>query len=1257
MNAEQRLKLVLDFINAPTWRKAKHFLEEHPELLTNEADALLEALAAVQENDEVREQVAWRRRLLQRSRRIGIDQAFAELSLRPQPRLLKQARSALEKEGQGALDSAIAAWDNVLKDSSFSNAPEVFRAAVCHDAGRAYFRRYQVEHRSHDLERALDLWREAVKLTPPGTTERPSRLNDLGVGQSERYALTSQEKDLKGAVDAFREAVTFAAQEHPERPLYLTHLGIFLSQQFALTERDADLNSAIAAFREAAALTTSGALERPRRLTNLGTALSARYVRKEQEADLKEAVDAFKEAVTLTAPDAPERLEFLTYLGAGLLELYQRTEQGGNLDASIAAYKEALALASSDSPERATLLGDFGKSLQERYARTGQTDDLKQAITAYKKALNLTDTDSPECPIYLENLGTCLRARYRQVGRQLYIKPAIEAFRRAVDLTAPDAAERFARLNKLGSSLSARYSGTGEKEFLEQAIKAYSEALLLTESEAEVFYHRRRSESELAELLSNYGAALRKRYDRTGQAEDLDAAIHASEQAVVLTPHEGPDYPRYLSNLGSNLGRRYVRTGRKEDLSVAIATYRVAVGLDAAAPGSPGSAGRLANLGDGLRKLYALTGREQDLKEAIDVSEQALRLTDPNAPRWERSHRLNNLGNTLLARYGHTGKSEDLEAGIKHYRQAVDLTAHGIPERIDYLTNLGTALRLRYSWKEATDAYRDACRQGLESFPEKTLMGGRNWGLWALERNQWKDATEAFDFALQATERLLEAQLPRAHKEDWLVKAQGLPAAAAYALARTGALEEAVETLESGRARLLSETLERHRQDLERLPALGYSELHQDYLQASQHWEDLHYQSKPAHSEVLASQDALRSKIEAIRKVPGYETFLGALTFEQIQTAAHAGPLIYLLATVAGGLALIVPVSSDDSGQPASVQALWLDTLRSTVLQEKLLRDASEQSLGGYLGAYARHVDARNSAAFAAWLEALEQMSRWLGEVLMGPLLEALKLMPAEGTDERDWLPRVTLVATGLLGLLPLHAACIDDQSQPGVRRYAIDAATFCYAPNARSLIAAQSLVDNLPPERLLLMVEPQPVEANRLPGAEAEAKAIIPWWPDEARTTRWHVAATLDELQELLPKHTIFHFAGHAYAGWGEPLNGGLLVADSKVLTVRAWQASRLQLRLAVLSACETGVPGIHVPDEVTGLPAALVEAGTAGVVASLWAVEDESTGRLMEHFYRAWRGQGLPPPVALRQAQLTLRSEGDTHPHYWAAFTYTGL
>ena len=95
---------------------------------------------------------------------------------------------------------------------------------------------------------------------------------------------------------------------------------------------------------------------------------------------------------------------------------------------------------------------------------------------------------------------------------------------------------------------------------------------------------------------------------------------------------------------------------------------------------------------------------------------------------------------------------------------------------------------------------------------------------------------------------------------------------------------------------------------------------------------------------------------------------------------------------------------------------------------------------------------------------------------------------------------------------------------------------------------------------------------------------------------------------------------------------------------------------QLVVLSACQTGVGAVPSGEGVYGLRRALVLAGTASQVVSLWMVGDASTPGLMRDYYgELARGTGRAE--ALRWAQLRMLHQPATaHPFYWAAFIPAG-
>ncbi len=117
--------------------------------------------------------------------------------------------------------------------------------------------------------------------------------------------------------------------------------------------------------------------------------------------------------------------------------------------------------------------------------------------------------------------------------------------------------------------------------------------------------------------------------------------------------------------------------------------------------------------------------------------------------------------------------------------------------------------------------------------------------------------------------------------------------------------------------------------------------------------------------------------------------------------------------------------------------------------------------------------------------------------------------------------------------------------------------------------------------------------------------------------------------------------------------------MARGEILTIKdLFELHLAGARLATLSACETGVPGTRVPDEVVSLPSAFIRAGFAGAIGSLWTVSDKSTAMLMTRFYQLWRAEGKQPVQALARAQKELREDTRFwHPFYWAAFYMTGV
>ena len=101
--------------------------------------------------------------------------------------------------------------------------------------------------------------------------------------------------------------------------------------------------------------------------------------------------------------------------------------------------------------------------------------------------------------------------------------------------------------------------------------------------------------------------------------------------------------------------------------------------------------------------------------------------------------------------------------------------------------------------------------------------------------------------------------------------------------------------------------------------------------------------------------------------------------------------------------------------------------------------------------------------------------------------------------------------------------------------------------------------------------------------------------------------------------KDVIMQRSGLLFSGANNSWKGNYpLDAEDGILTSE--ELSRLDLsntKLAILSACKTGLGETGFVDGVFGLQRALKKAGVETIIMSLWSVDDEVTAELMQHFY----------------------------------------
>ena len=774
-----------------------------------------------------------------------------------------------------------------------------------------------------------------------------------------------------------------------------------------------------------------------------------------------------------------------------------------------------------------------------------------------------------------------------------------------------------------------------------------------------------------ARSMSNLANAYQQRI-RGDRANNLEKAIHTVRQSLeILTKVSRPmDWAQSTNNLANAYLER-IHGDKAENIELAIRAHKRSIEIRTRDAMPVRWANSMSNLGGAYQKrIYG--DKAENIEAAIDAYKQSIEVRTRQTMPFEWAKSMNSLAVAYSNRIC-GDKEKNIEAAIDAYKQSMEVrTRQTMPVQwANSMSNLAYSYleRVRGDRTQNIKAAINICSQSLEiltpeEHPNDCRRAARILASLYAGTNQWSKAQATCEKALTASEILYQAAFSKGSQESEIFETYDFYRRAAYANAKVGDLKTAIATLEQGRARGLSETLQRDRANLETIrktnpdlvdryqtAANAINQLESTERRLTTNNQLPQYSQEDFRQQATQARQSLKDCITEIRQIPGYENFLSLPTFEDVAVTVQLDhPLIYLVSTPNGSLALTLTTES--------ISEIWLNDLTEPQLVDILY----DNWFKAYRERQTNHQD---------WRKAVDNVTYQLWDRLMAPLV---------GHLQQNNLSQAILIPTGYLSYLPLHAAWTPDTTKPTGRRYACDDIQFTYAPNALSLNATRTAAEKTTDDTLLAISEPYSETASGLPNASAEIVNAITTFKKENRNILQAEDATRTAVLEQLPHKNIAHFACHGFADLATPLNSGLLMANDEKLSLRDLLDLKLQnLRLAILSACETGIPGTKLPDEVISLPTGLLQAGAAGVVSSLWSVADLSTMLLISRFYDLWRTEKLAPSVALHQAQKWLRDSDrsalsiylkDTqtlkqlpeqrpfaHPFYWAAFTYTGI
>ncbi|KAF8181697.1 hypothetical protein K438DRAFT_1767777 [Mycena galopus ATCC 62051] len=316
---------------------------------------------------------------------------------------------------------------------------------------------------TNDIHKAVLTLEDAVRLTPDGDVNKPSRLTSLGNSLKTCFRLLGDTADCTKAFLMHQEAVNLTQDAeasssldscgHPQIPSQLTCLGDTL---------------------------------RASRLTSLGSALQFRFDLLGGLDDLTGSISKLEEAITLNPCHHPDKPVTLSNLGHALQLRFDRFDSLGDLNLSISTLKEAALLIEDSHQLKPGILTNLSNYLHRCFIRGGNPNDIDESISRLNEAVSLTSDDHPGEPGHLSNLVNGLRSCFEKIGDINDHHDCIAKQKEAIHTTPDGDPARCEFLHNLGNLLGLRYTELKNSDDFEEMIHQWPSSAKLAIGSAHV---------------------------------------------------------------------------------------------------------------------------------------------------------------------------------------------------------------------------------------------------------------------------------------------------------------------------------------------------------------------------------------------------------------------------------------------------------------------------------------------------------------------------------------------------------------------------------------------------------------------------------------------------------------------------------------------------------------------------------------------------------------------------------------------------
>ena len=428
------------------------------------------------------------------------------------------AESGLANQSQR--DQASAACDDLQLRKENSPLPElVARCGELAEEAAQSRRQYRLDHGLNDLNRAITFTRLLLSLADSAHVNYVPHLVKLGEDLLERYGRTGQAADADEALAVARHAGESATDPLSLAAALCTEANAWRANH-RVTRDPVALDKAVVAATRSIEVAPAKDLERAWSHNALGVSLLRRYERGSDIDDARRGADEFRKALAIVDRDNPDRRLVLNNLAAVLRSIHEHTKDLDPLNESIAMLRMAVAGSKPSVAE----LANLGNAYMNRYYLTTDAADVDRARKAYHQALESLPASDKEYPTVVHGFFEAVVSERNQEPDSL--REAVRAVDKLVEDYSP--AEGMWH-HRLGILLHETFRANGDLQDLQRAVHAWRTAIELTPSE----------DSERPRMLACLASALRDRYEKTHDAQDLDEAQALARQCIAEVPSGG----------------------------------------------------------------------------------------------------------------------------------------------------------------------------------------------------------------------------------------------------------------------------------------------------------------------------------------------------------------------------------------------------------------------------------------------------------------------------------------------------------------------------------------------------------------------------------------------------------------------------------------------------------------------------------------------------------------------------------------------